>query len=209
MSRSQRPEIIYQGSEISVVTASAQVPHAAPEVQRETLELAMRGAMRELRAAGCRLAGGHTCTGAELALGFAVTGHAQPERLMRKSGLRPGQALVLTKPLGTGLVLRGGMQMCARGEWLEGAWVSMARSNGPAAQVLRSAGVAACTDVTGFGLLGHALEMAAASQVCVRCACVQAPIWVLCTCPAMLFTLCSSRVAARCTYSIGACQCHR
>ena len=147
------------------LSAGLQVPHATPAVQHETLELAMRGALRELRAANCCLAGGHTCTGSELALGFTVTGHADPKRLMRKSGLRPGQALVLTKALGTGLVMRGGMQMCARGEWVEGAWASMAQSNGLPARVFCSAGVAACTDVTGFGLLGHTLEMAAASQV--------------------------------------------
>ena len=152
----------------SCVTPQArlQMPHAAPAVQRETLELAMRGALRELRAAGCRLDGGHTCTGADLALGFTVTGHAAPARLMRKDGLRPGHVLVLTKALGTGLVLRGGMLMRARGEWVEGVWASMAQSNGDAALVLQEAGVRACTDVTGFGLLGHALEMATASQVC-------------------------------------------
>jgi selenide, water dikinase len=167
--------------------ATAQVPHGVATVQAESLQLMMSGALHELRAASCSLAGGHTCTGAELALGLTVTGHAEPAALMLKSGLRAGQLLVLTKPLGTGVVLRGSMLMRARAEWLERAWRSMAQSNGSAADVLVRAGVTACTDVTGFGLLGHALEMAAASGVRTRqladCAVLAFVAAVLLICP--------------------------
>lgn len=146
--------------------AGVQVPHGAPDVVREDLSQMMHGAATELQAAGCRIAGGHSCLGAELALGFTVTGHAPEGGLMLKGGLRAGQALVLTKAVGTGLVMRAGMLRAASARALTAAWRSMAQSNGGAAAVLRGAGVAACTDVTGFGLLGHALEMAEASEVC-------------------------------------------
>ena len=128
----------------------------------------MHGAAYELQAAGCRLAGGHSCLGGDLALGFSITGHAPEGRLFLKGGLRGGHALVLTKALGTGLVLRAGMLRTVAARDLIDAWASMAQSNGGALPHLRAAGVAACTDVTGFGLLGHALEMAEASKVCTR-----------------------------------------
>ena len=98
-------------------------------------------------------------------LGFAVTGLADPARLWRKSGLRPGEALVLTKPLGTGIVLAAQMRGRAKARWLVAAIDSMRRTNGDAAAILRAHGVAACTDVTGFGLAGHLTEMLRASGV--------------------------------------------
>jgi len=128
----------------------------------------MAGAQAVLGAAGCALVGGHSCEGAELALGFTVTGHAAEEALMRKGGLRAGQALLLTKPLGTGLLLKAGMVQRAKARWVAGALDAMQESNGPAASVAAAAGVRACTDVTGFGLVGHVGEMAAASGVCVH-----------------------------------------
>jgi selenide, water dikinase len=141
-----------------------QVPLAAPRIQSDTLKQMMLGAVSELHKAGCSLSGGHSGTGADVALGFAITGHVSPEKVMVKGKLEVGQRLVLTKALGTGLLLRGGMLMEVRAEWLEAAWASMAASNAQAARVLVNSGVRACTDVTGFGLLGHALEMADASK---------------------------------------------
>lgn len=143
-----------------------QVLRASPAIQAEALQQMMLGASAELKLAGCALAGGHSFMGAEAGLGLTITGHAAPADLMLKSMLKAGQRLVLTKPLGTALVLRGGMEQLAPAEWLEATWASMVQSNAAAAEVLRSSGVRACTDVTGFGLLGHVLEMADASKVC-------------------------------------------
>ena len=118
-----------------------------------------------LAADGCALVGGHSAEAAEPALGFAVTGLADPARLLRKSGLRPGDALVLTKPLGTGIVLAGHMRGLASAAWLLAAIESMRMSNAAASRMLQQYGAVACTDVTGFGLAGHLMEMLRASGV--------------------------------------------
>ena len=125
----------------------------------------LRGASEVLRADGCALVGGHSGEAEEAALGFSVSGLADPALLTRKSGLRPGDALILTKPLGTGIVLAGHMRGLTRANWLASAIDSMRHSNAAAARVLRAFGVTACTDVTGFGLAGHLLEMTRASGV--------------------------------------------
>lgn len=98
-------------------------------------------------------------------LGFAVTGHAPEGSLLLKSGLRPGDALVLTKPLGTGAIMAAAMRGAARARWVSGALESMQQGSGAAARVLAAHSARAATDVTGFGLLGHAAEMARASGV--------------------------------------------
>jgi selenide,water dikinase len=101
--------------------------------------------------------------GAVAALGFAVTGLADPARIWRKSGLLPGQALLLTKPLGTGIVLAAQMRGLARARWLVAALASMRATNAAAAAIFGAHGVTGCTDVTGFGLGGHLREMLRAS----------------------------------------------
>jgi selenide,water dikinase len=131
----------------------------------QDLRAMMLGAGEVLRGDGCALVGGHSAEGAEPALGFAVTGLVAPGEAWRKDGLRAGDALVLTKPLGTGIVLAAQMRGLARVDWLQAALDSMARSNGAAAAVLRRYGVSACTDVTGFGLGGHLMEMLGASNL--------------------------------------------
>ena len=145
--------------------AVAAVPYGPGAKMREDLSSMLRGATEVLREDGCALVGGHSGEAGEVALGFAVTGLAEPGTLTRKSGLRPGDALILTKPLGTGIVLAGHMRGLARAKWLTAAMESMRRSNAAAARVLRAHGVTACTDVTGFGLAGHLAEMTRASGV--------------------------------------------
>lgn len=144
---------------------AAQVQHAAPAIVEDTLAQMVHGAAAQLHRAGCALVGGHSGEGAELALGLCVHGHAPREALMFKHRLRAGEALVLTKALGSGVVLRGAMLRRARGSHQRAVWSSMLQSNQAASRILREFGVRACTDVSGFGLLGHACEMATASQV--------------------------------------------
>ena len=145
--------------------AVAAVPYTSGDKMRSELADMLQGASRALTADGCTLVGGHSGEAAEPALGFAVTGLAEPTKLLRKSGLREGDALVLTKPLGTGIVLAGHMQGFARAPWLQAAIASMRASNAVASRVLREFGASACTDITGFGLAGHLLEMLRASGV--------------------------------------------
>jgi selenide,water dikinase len=146
--------------------AIAAVPYnAAGEKMRAELGDMLAGAGDVLVADGCTLVGGHSAEAAEPSLGFAVSGLADPSKLLRKSGLRPGDALLLTKPLGTGVVLAGHMRGEARAGWLLAAIDSMRFSNGSASRILRTHGATACTDVTGFGLAGHLGEMLRASRV--------------------------------------------
>ncbi|HEX5327261.1 MAG TPA: selenide, water dikinase SelD, partial [Acetobacteraceae bacterium] len=145
--------------------AVAAVPYIGGARMHADLSAMMQGAVRVLEADGCTLVGGHSGEGLEAALGFAVTGLIEPTRLWRKSGLRVGDALLLTKPLGTGIVLAGHMRGLTKARWLVAAIDSMRRSNAEAARVLATYGVTACTDVSGFGLAGHLMEMLRASGV--------------------------------------------
>jgi selenide,water dikinase len=123
----------------------------------------LSGGLEVLEAAGAVLVGGHSAEGAELALGFAITGRPLPGKLLRKTGLRPGDRLVLTKPLGTGVILAAAARRLISSRLVEDAIATMVQSAAPAASCLLTHRATACTDVTGFGLLGHLLEMLRAS----------------------------------------------
>jgi selenide,water dikinase len=138
------------------------MPEAAAEAE---LFAMLRGGQEVLEAAGAQLVGGHSAELAEAVLGFSVTGEVAPARALRRAGLRPGDALVLTKPLGTGALLAGAMQGRVRAEWVEAAHAVMQASPFPAARVLLAHDATACADVTGFGLLNHLMEMLQASAV--------------------------------------------
>jgi selenide,water dikinase len=148
--------------------AIATLPYARGPIQEAQLFELLSGAVESLRGMGVVLTGGHTTEGAELALGFSVTGFAEEGRLFQKSHLRPGDKLVLTKPLGSGALLAAWMRGACRAEWFQPLVAAMLVSNGPAAGIFAEAGVTACTDVTGFGLAGHLLEMLDASRVSAR-----------------------------------------
>jgi len=121
------------------------------------------GAASKVREAGGVLAGGHTIRDPEPKYGLAVIGVAAPDRLLRKGGAQPGDLLILTKPLGTGLLVSGRRQGRTSDADLQSAVDSMRALNRRAAEVLVEHGIRGATDVTGFGLLGHGLEMARAS----------------------------------------------
>jgi selenide, water dikinase len=138
------------------------------ELPLEDVGAIIGAAGEQVRAAGALLAGGHTLRADEPLYGLAVVGTVSPDGLWPKSGARPGDALFLTKPLGTGLVLHGARRRLAGRAELDEAVRWMRTLNLAAADALRPLEPSAVTDVTGFGLLGHAHEMASRSVVRIR-----------------------------------------
>jgi len=161
-------DVYAMGAEPQTALAIATVPYGIEAKVEADLSDMMQGANEILRDAGCALVGGHTSEGAELSLGFAVNGLADRGGFLRKGGLLPGDALILTKPIGTGTLLAADMRGLAKSRWVQAAVRHMIVSNRRAAAVLTRHGVHAATDVTGFGLLGHLVEMTKASGVDAR-----------------------------------------
>lgn len=153
-------DVFAMGGRVLFALSIAAFPEDLPV---EVMAAIVAGAAEVVGEAGGTLAGGHTIRDPEPKFGLAVVGLAHPDRLLRKGGARPGDALLLTKPLGTGLLVSGSRQGRAAPADLEAAIASMRMLNRAAAEVLVAAGVRGATDVTGFGLLGHGLEMARAS----------------------------------------------
>lgn len=156
-------DIFAMGAHPVAALAIVTVRLMAEALMEDELYLLMRGAVDVFAAHGVALAGGHSGEGAETSLGFAVTGTLFDAPLT-KAGLAEGDALILTKPLGTGVLLAASMTGKARTRWVTAAVACMDESNGRAAEILRAHGVTGCTDVTGFGLLGHLAEMLRASR---------------------------------------------
>lgn len=142
----------------------------------EILEEILRGGLEKMAEAGCTIVGGHSIRDEELKFGYAVTGVIEPSKIWRNVGARAGDVLILTKALGTGVISTALKQGKAEAASVEAAEALMARLNREAAEALRevddaNAGarpVRAVTDITGFGLLGHAREMAAGSGISMR-----------------------------------------
>jgi selenide,water dikinase len=136
----------------------------------------VRGGFEKLREAGCLLLGGHSVRDPEIKFGYAITGTVEAEALMTNAGVRPGDALVLTKPLGTGVLATALTAGQAPSEATAVAARSMATLNRAAAAAAARAGVRAATDVTGFGLLGHALALARESRVTLELVAADLPL---------------------------------
>jgi len=158
-------DLYAMGAEPQSALAIASIPFGLEHKMETQLEEILAGGISVLNHAGAALVGGHTNEGSELTLGFAVTGTINRGDYLTKQGLTPGDALILTKPLGTGTLLVADMHGKAKARWVDGAIRSMLVSNRDSASLLRSNGATACTDVTGFGLLGHLVEMTKASGV--------------------------------------------
>jgi selenide,water dikinase len=154
-------DVFAMGGRVLFALSIAAFPEELP---RDTLAAVFEGAASKVREAGGTLAGGHTIRDAEPKYGLAVIGAAHPDRLLRKGGAKPGDTLLLTKRLGTGLLVSGHRQGKATEADFGGAIDQMRTLNRAASEVLVANGIAGATDVTGFGLLGHGLEMARASE---------------------------------------------
>ena len=144
------------------------IPAFPEELPMQMLAEIFAAADEQVRAAGGLLAGGHTIRDAEPKYGLAVVGTARPDAIWPKNGARPGDAIFLTKPLGTGLIMTGYKRGFTGTQPLERAVQWMRTLNMDAAELLGARTPSAATDVTGFGLFGHAHEVANRSGVCVR-----------------------------------------
>jgi selenide,water dikinase len=157
-------DIFAMGAEPHSALAAVMLPHGDDDKMSEDLYQLLAGATQTLAEAGAVLAGGHTGESAEMAFGLTVNGYAAPNTIIHKGDLKPGDALILTKPIGTGVLFAADMRAEARGSWIEAALESMQASLHPCVEVMRTYNVNAGTDVTGFGLAGHLLEMLDASD---------------------------------------------
>jgi selenide,water dikinase len=133
----------------------------------DVLREILKGGAERVQEAGAVILGGHTIIDRELKYGMAVTGVVHPDRVIRNVGVQEGDALVLTKPLGTGIIATALKQRKASKESVREAVSSMVALNRRASEIMRSFPVHACTDVTGYALLGHAAEMAMGSGVTI------------------------------------------
>jgi selenide,water dikinase len=159
-------DVYAMGGEPKTALAIAALPKDGPGA--DVYKAIFRGGYDKLREAGVALLGGHTVSDEEIKFGYAVTGAIDPARVLTNAGARVGDKLVLTKSLGTGILATAGKFQRAPDEQMATAIASMRRLNREAAQAAAAmprGAVSACTDITGFGLLGHASEMAAASGV--------------------------------------------
>ena len=135
-----------------------------PEILTEIL----RGGAEKVREAGGIIAGGHTIDAKEPLYGLSVLGRAHPDKIFTKAAARPGDALFLTKPLGVGVITTAAKGEAASQTHIADAIASMKKLNRDASQIFQKLGVRACTDITGFALLGHASEIAEKSGVTIR-----------------------------------------
>jgi len=147
------------------LTAMNVVCFPIKEMPLTVLQEILRGGLDKMKEAAVVLVGGHSVEDPELKYGLSVTGIVHPERVIRNQGARPGDRLILTKPLGTGIINTAIKAGLAEGETVERVTRTMAALNRGASEAMQEVGASACTDITGFGLLGHACEMIEGTEV--------------------------------------------
>lgn len=152
-------DVFAMGAQAHSAQALVTLPHASDELLEQQLLHLLQGAREIFDECNVSLVGGHTSEGSELSLGFTINGFADPDQLMIKGGVEQGDYLILTKPLGTGVLFASDMRGQAHGRWISEALQQMQQSNFRASQILQQFNCKACTDITGFGLAGHLLEM--------------------------------------------------
>lgn len=160
------------------ITALAMAAFPARDFPVDTVKAIFAGGMSVLQECGIALLGGHTVQDTEVKFGYAVTGLASPDAVWTNAGAQPGDVLVLTKPVGTGVIATAAKFDRTDADTLAAAIASMQRTNRAAADALRAVpgAVHGCTDITGFGLAGHACEVATASAVMVEIALSAVPL---------------------------------
>jgi selenide,water dikinase len=166
-------DVYAMGGDVMFALAVAGFPRDMP---KSIVAEVFRGGADKVAEAGGIIAGGHTVIDAEPKYGLCVTGRVHPDRILIKGGLRPGDRLFLSKPLGTGVITTAAKDGSALAETLAGAITSMLRLNRVAAQVAGEFGARGATDITGFGLLGHAAEMIESSRAGVVLAASRLPL---------------------------------
>lgn len=152
------------GATAHSVSAVVTLPYSSHQVAEEILYQLLQGCLNVLNEADVSLIGGHTLEGSELALGLSCNGFISPDKLLTKRGMKVGDVLILTKALGSGTLFAADMRYQAQGRWIDNAIDAMLVSNQKAAEIMLEFGATACTDITGFGLCGHLVEMLQASQ---------------------------------------------
>ena len=149
------------------ITAMNVVCFPVKSMDKAILKEVLRGGLEKIHEAGAALVGGHSVEDQEIKYGLSVTGVVHPDRVLTNAGVKPGDALILTKPIGTGVLATAVKAGLVSREAQRRAIETMAALNRKAAEIMAEYPVNGCTDVTGFGLLGHALEMATASKVAI------------------------------------------
>jgi len=161
-------DVFAMGAEAQAAMAIATVPYGKENVVEQQLQQMMDGALQILNYHNAALIGGHSSEGAELSFGLSVTGLIEKQKLLAKAGMQQGDVIIITKPVGTGTLFAADMRRETKGRWITHAVDSMIQSNHAAAQCLYKYDVHACTDVTGFGVLGHLVEMVRAGKVDIK-----------------------------------------
>ncbi len=144
------------------------IPQGSKRFSRHQLREIMLASKSVLDAEGCDLIGGHSAESEELQLGFCVNGFTDQQATLNKSGAQAGESIILTKALGTGTLLAADMRHKASHNTMVSAFASMLQSNSGAAEIFKEFQASACTDITGFGLAGHLLEIAKASNCSIE-----------------------------------------
>ncbi len=166
-------DVFAMGGDVLMALNIAAFPEDLPA---EVISRIFEGGADKAGEAGIVIAGGHTVTDDEPKYGLVVTGTIHPDKILTKAGAKPGDKLYLTKPIGTGVITTALKAEAAEAAHVEGAVASMLRLSRRASQLMREVGVNACTDITGYGLIGHTVEVVERSGVRIRLSADRIPL---------------------------------